>query len=247
MQIRIVTKRHFMRIPNTSGQTDSGVCRFRSFFNACTAALLVLFVFSFRAGAIDLNFSSVVGSQLDFSGGTFSFTSGNQFQFVITSVSGGVGDSRSLEGGFSPGGPFAIGSITINGGEQTAPVTGTSTLFITDVNSVNLTGTIQWDDITTVGAGGILDLTGTINLTGLSYSGTSIDLGELAAPPGNASDVVSFQFLPPQTLTQLATTGGETSYSGTIFANQSVPEPGTLTLAGMGFAGLLAFGRRRGK
>ena len=96
-------------------------------------------------------------------------------------------------------------------------------LHITDLSSVDLMGSIQWDNITTVGTGGALNLTGTINLTGLNYGGgnTSI-LGTLAAA-GSAADVVTFEFLPPQSLSDLTTGSGESAYSGVI---STVPEPG---------------------
>jgi hypothetical protein len=234
-----------MRHPNSTHQIDSGLRQLRTFFISCATALLFCFALSFPAGAIVLNFANLPGTDVNFGGGTFNFTSVNGYQFNITTVNGGVGDSVALKGYLSPGGPFTIGIITTIGPEQTAPVTGASTLHITDASSTDLTGSIQWDNITTFGVGGILNLTGTINLTGIAYPGSNSDLTALASA-GSAADVVTFQFVPAQTLTQLATTGGATSYSGSINATP-VPEPGTLTLAGMGFLGLLALGRRRGK
>jgi len=215
------------------------------FFGSCATALLFCFTLSFQARAIILNFANLADTEIDFSGGSFSFTTNaNGYQFDITSVSGGVGDSVGLDGYIAPGGPFTIGTITTNGAEQTAPVTGTGTLNITDQSLTNLTGSVQWVNITTFGVGGILDLMGIINLTNIMYSGTNSDLSALAAA-GQAADVVTFQFVPAESLAQLVTMGGETSYSGSIEATSPVPEPATLTLAGMGFVGLLALGRRR--
>ena len=194
-----------------------------------------------QAKAITLNFQNLNGTVVSFAGNsTFSFTSTNGYQFSISSVNGGLGDSVGLNGYLSPGGPFTIGAITISGGFQSAPVTGMSTLHITDALATDLTGSIQWIDIATIGVGGIVNLTGTLNLTGINYPGANIDLGVLKAA-GSASDVVTFQFVPAETLTQLANTGGQTSYSGSIFA---IPEPSSIMLVFTGLAGLLIWGRR---
>jgi hypothetical protein len=194
------------------------------------------------AMAITLNFQNLNGTVVSFAGdSTFSFTSTNGYQFSISSVTGGVGDSVGLNGYVAPGGPFTIGTITTSGSIQSAPVTGTGTLHITDALATDLTGTIEWVDITTIGVGGIVNLSGTLNLTSINYPGANSDLGALAAA-GSASDVVTFQFVPAQTLTQLANTGGQTSYSGTILA---VPEPASVTLVVVGLMGLLAFCHRR--
>ncbi|HZQ46854.1 MAG TPA: PEP-CTERM sorting domain-containing protein [Verrucomicrobiae bacterium] len=209
-------------------------------------AVLFCAAVSFQAGAETLNFANLNGTDLSFSGGGFTFTSTNGYQFSITTVNGGVGDSAGLNGYLAPGGPFTIGPITTNGWHQSANVTGTAMLHITDLASLDLTGSIQWDTIDTISSIGGLNLSGTINLTGLSYSGANSDLGALAAS-GSAEDVVSFQFAPAMTLGQLAATSGETSYSGSIATITPAPEPGTLTLMGMGLFGLLAFSRRRNK
>jgi hypothetical protein len=194
------------------------------------------------AMAITLNFQNLNGTVVSFAGdSTFSFTSTNGYQFSISSVTGGVGDSVGLNGFVAPGGPFTIGTITTSGSIQSAPVTGTGTLHITDALATDLTGTIEWVDITTIGVGGIVNLSGTLNLTSINYPGANSDLGALAAA-GSASDVVTFQFVPAQTLTQLANTGGQTSYSGTIV---SIPEPASVTLVVVGLMGLLAFCHRR--
>jgi len=215
----------------------------RKLFNVRVGlALLVSCLFiSHQTRAITLDFSNLDHTDVIFAGGAFSFSSTNGYQFSITDVQGGVGDSIGLDGYVSPGGPFTIGAITISGPIQSAPVTGSGTLFITDAQNTNLTGTITWLNITTLGVGGILDLQGQVNLTSITYPGINSDLGALAAA-GSASDVVTFQFTPAETLTQLKTGGGQTSYSGSITA---VPEPGAATLVGMGLMGLLAFCHRR--
>jgi hypothetical protein len=204
-------------------------------------ALLGLLSLSLPAKAITLNFQGLDGTVINFAtNSTFNFTSIGGYQFSISSVLGGVGDSEGLDGFLSPGGPFTIGAITVAGGLQSAPVTGTSTLHITDNATLDLTGTINWVNIATISVAGVLNLNGQVNLTAITYSGTNSDLQALAAA-GAGEDVVTFQFVPPQTLTQLTTTGGQTSYSGSISA---VPEPGTWMLVAMG-TGLGVFLRGR--
>ena len=210
-------------------------------FRYCTATIVLLLSISFQAKAITLDFQSLDGTVVNFAGNsTFNFTSTNGYQFSISSVTGGAGTSVGFNGFLSPGGPFTIGAITTNAGLQSAPVTGTSTLHITDNAATDLTGTINWISIATINVLGILDLSGQVNLTGITYPGGNSDLGALAAA-GSASDVVTFQFVPAKDLTTLATVGGQTSYSGSITA---VPEPGTWVLVAMG-TGLGVFLRGR--
>src|SRR6266853_3382820 len=210
---------------------------------SCAATIALLLSLSFQARAITLNFQSLDGTVISFaSNSTFGFTSTNGYQFSISSVAGGIGDSVGLDGYLAPGGPFTIGTITTNGGLQSAPVTGTSTLHITDNATLDLTGTINWVNIATISVAGVLNLNGQVNLTAITYSGTNSDLAALAAA-GSGEDVVTFQFVPAKTLTQLTTTGGQTSYSGSI---TSVPEPGTWVLVAMGTGlGVFLRGRRQ--
>ena len=208
---------------------------------SCAATIVLLLSLSFQAKAITLNFQSLDGTVISFtSNSTFGFTSTNGYQFSISSVAGGIGDSVGLDGFLAPGGPFTIGPITTNAGLQSAPVTGTSTLHITDNAALDLTGTIDWISIGTINTLGIINLNGQVNLTAITYTGTNSDLTALAAA-GSATDVVTFQFVPAKDLTQLSTTGGQTSYSGSITA---VPEPGTWVLVAMG-TGLGVFFRGR--
>jgi hypothetical protein len=202
---------------------------------------LLLLSLSFQAKAITLDFQGLDGTVINFAtNSTFSFTSTNGYQFSISSVIGGAGTSVGFNGFLAPGGPFTIGAITTNAGLQSAPVTGTSTLHITDNAATDLTGTINWISIGTVNVLGVLNLSGQVNLTGITYPGANSDLSALAAA-GSAEDVVTFQCIPAKDLTTLSTQGGFTSYSGSITA---VPEPGVWVLVAMG-TGLGVFLRGR--
>jgi len=206
-----------------------------------------------NAWAITLNFSGLDGSDLNFWGSQFTFSSvsaNDPDQFYVASVDGpGSGDSLGLDGYIAPGGPFTIGTITIqgiHGVDQSAPVTGTGIVHITDNDGVDLTGSMQWENIENLGIGGILNLTGLVNVTSITYpsnfsSDPSIDLETLAAG-GDASDVVTFQFSPGMDLQELVQFGDSTSYGGSI-TNNTLPEPTPIALAGLGAAGLMA--RRR--
>ena len=137
--------------------------RRRTGYRTCMITVMSLLMLSFQARAITLNFGNLDGTVVNFAGNsTFNFTSTNGYQFSISSVQGGVGDSVGLDGFVSPGGPFTIGPITIttNGILQSANVTGAGVLHIVDTLGSNLVGNVQWLNITTVGVGGILDLTG---------------------------------------------------------------------------------------
>lgn len=216
-------------------------------FRSCVVATLALLSLSFQANAQSLSFANLPGTSVNFIGGTFTFSSNtNGYQFNVTQFDGGNGPSVGLQGYLINTDLFTIGTITnFNtpfGPVQMAPVFGSATLHITDANSVDLTGSIHWINITTIGTGGDLDLQGSVNLTGITYGGANSDLSTLAAA-GSASDVVTFQFNPAQTLMQLAaaTSVQTASYSGVIV----VPEPSTWVLVAMGIGfGIFLRGRK---
>ena len=194
--------------------------------------------------AINLDFGSSPGAMLHFAGdGTFSFVDSSTgiytgTDFVINLSSSGRTGSNSAVGLLGHlGGTFTIGAIS----SGVAPVTGSGPLSITD--GANLfAGTVQWLQIHQAATSGNLNLSGVVNVTGITYGGSNQDLMELAAP-GSASAVLSFSFASPgYSLTQLATTNVTTSYNGDLHTSRSVPDGGTtvLVLGGaLGACGLL--------
>jgi hypothetical protein len=213
--------------------------------NALAAACLLL---SAQAQAITIGFSSGTNAVIRFDASTdsFQFIDGNGGRDFEITLSDGAGDSLGLFGNMS--GTFTIGSIASFFGVEFASVSGLGTFSIFDGSSL-LTATLAWNDIYTVGASGGINAFGTLNLTNIIYSGTNADLLALASGAGNnATSAVSFQFVPPESLTDLTTGSGvfDTSYSGTVFAEaQSVPDnSATITLLAMSLAGIQAIRRK---
>ncbi len=213
-----------------------------TFFRFSTITGLLLLSLAWQAKAITLNFQGLNGTAINFAtNSTFSFTSTNGYQFSISS-SDGVQDSVSLNGYVSPRGPFTIGTIQTFGSTETAPVTESGTLHITDASALDLTGSIEWDTITTISGGAVTEITGELNLTAIAYGRANSDLNALKVA-GDATDDITLHFNPAETLTQQVSGGGQTAYSGTIFA---VPEPGTCMLVAMGtYFGMFIRGRRQ--
>ncbi len=207
-------------------------------------AAIALIGFSIvSANALVLDFANLTNTDINFLGngtmsgnGQFDFTSDSAgYQFIITSP----GVSDGLEGYITNSDLFTIGSITGSPPIQTAPVSGTGVMNITDRSGINLTGTLQWENISTFNAIGGLNITGELNLVNIQYTGTNADLAVLASA-GQADDVLSFQFASPMSLSMLDVMATNTSFSGSI---ESVPEPGNLPLTGVAVVvvGLLSF------
>jgi hypothetical protein len=190
-----------------------------------------------RAGLI-LDISSVANADVALqgsgSGATIAFQTNQAGQGFDITKSSGLGDAVGLFGTISGTFSYSTASITSIGPGQTAPVSTSSgaTLTITDGNNVSLTAAISGVDIATVGTGGIINVNGAINLTNVHYSGTNTDLLDLKNDVAASGGIVAltFQFVPGETLTQMAAGGSDpTSYSGTI-ATASIPEPGSVLL-----------------
>jgi hypothetical protein len=216
----------------------------------CTVAVISLTLWAASSyGQLSLNFAANPGGALQFNGtgDSFNFTSAlNGYQWHITSESGGS-SAIGLNGSFNNG-PFHYGPITSTGSGltlvQTATVTAPPANLVINDGSGNLSGTVSLFDVETFAtAGGGMNANLTVNLTGVTYSGSNPDLLFLMAHQPGTLDL-SFQFSPGMTLTQLSTGTGPypTSFSGSLIV---VPEPSTLALAGLGGLVLLHLRRRK--
>lgn len=190
--------------------------------------------------AVSFNYASTVGSTIDFDGMThFTFSPvTNNFQIANGSAAGFLGQMT---------GTFTIGTITTIGGVSTASVSGSGTFVIHDsVSMTDLTATLTWVDITQNGTGDNLNITGTVNLTGITYTGSNADLVALRNA-GSGANVLSFQFIPAVTLAELRNGPGphSTSFSGTV---ATLPDGGTtVALLGLALTGLEGLRRRMKK
>ena len=195
---------------------------------------------------LNLDFSNITNELIQFTGtgDQINFQSNaNQRGFTVTSSnqSGLAGLTGSIDG------TFTIGAITPMGSFEEAPVTGLGTFKLYENNSNAspvLTADVNWGDVLRVGPAGILNPNAMLNLSNFQYAGTYAPLNALAASLAGTT-VVTFQFLPAVTLTQLKTDGAvyRASYSGTASTDApfaSIPEPasyaallGGITLLGV--------------
>jgi hypothetical protein len=221
-----------------------------------SAMLLQCFGQSARADLI-LDIAAEPGASLEFrgsgTGAAFVFNNNELGQGFDVSGSTGVGDSVGLFGALGGTYSFATSSIVTAGPIQTTPVSSSGgSLTITDAVGNSLTGTVAGIDVTTFGTGGAVNLSGGINLTNVSYSGTNADLMQFRDEASVDGGVVtiSFQFVPAESLTALAVSGADvtTSYSGSIATLEtfpSVPEPSSLVLGCISVLGGYGLWRRK--
>ncbi|MEJ0089566.1 MAG: PEP-CTERM sorting domain-containing protein [Limisphaerales bacterium] len=204
---------------------------------------------------LSLNFASTPGSTIQFNGAasSFQFNSSsspifggvfNGTQWQIGSQTGGTGSATGLLGWVNNS-PFSYGSITTiisgSGIDQTANVSGSpGALLVNDGSGFNMTGLVNWGQISTHDFAGAINASLTVNVTGLSYAGSNPDLLTFVANSPAALNL-TFQFSPGRTLSDLTTGSGayQTSYSGSLSV---VPEPTSVGCFILGL-GVLAFVR----
>ncbi len=210
-----------------------------------TAAALVILGVPMVAEAVSFNLASQPGptpAVIRFNGDptrTITFPNATDgFDFVVQS---GALALNGLVGNIN--GTFTVGTITSPGfGVQVAPVTGSGVFSIFD-GVDTLTADVTWSDIFSLGTTLGLNVSGNLNLTNMVYTGTNVELNAMKND-GQGVLTVSAQFVPGMSLTQLMTSNAvnSTSFSGTY---NSVPEPASMALIGMGVMALAARRRNR--
>jgi PEP-CTERM motif len=208
-----------------------------------SAALLSGTASSF-AQTVSFGYSNLANEVIEFHGtpNTFEFSNSNGRGFQITNA-----DQPSLVGlKGSIGGLFTIGPITPMPGYEQATVTGAGgkfNIFDSDTSTNPLTADLTWDSVFRVGPAGILNPDEVFNLSNFQYTGSDPTLTWLANSMKGTS-VLTFQFTPSLSLTQLTAdnTEHQTSYSGTVAT--LIPEPSTYAGC-MGLAVLLGVMWRR--
>jgi len=195
------------------------------------------------AQTMSFDFSNLANQAIQFHGtpDTFEFSSAANRSFQITNSS--LPSLVGFKGAIS--GVFTIGPVTSMVGYEQATVTGPGVfqLFESDASTTPLTADLTWGSVLRVGPAGILNPDEVFNLSNFQYAGADTSLQSLQASL-NGTSVLTFQFTPSKTLTQLTTNGAEnqTSYSGSV--TTLIPEPSAYATI-LGLAVLVGAGARR--
>jgi len=200
-----------------------------NFRNLLASVAFLVLVLTAKPSAQALDYASTVNSFISFPGDTtFSF-SPTADNFIVT-----TGTASGLSGEIT--GTFTIGTITTVGNVSTAPVTGTGGFLVHD-GAFTFSASLVWINVSQIGTGGVLNLDGSVNLTGITYGGSNPDLMALAAA-GSGLNALTFQFVPAVSLATLRNGPGpySTSFSGSV----AVPEPGSTALIVFGLGVLTA-------
>jgi hypothetical protein len=202
--------------------------------NRLTLNLAVLLCFCSLVGgasvasAISLSFSSEPNSYLEFGvANTIAFQDevAKSFNDIRITASDTVsGSSIGLTGDID--GVFTVGAVAVAGSMESASLSGIGLLSISDGLGGALTGDVAFGSIATFFNFGAFNITSSVNLMNLSYSGTNADLIDLAT---SSNGVVQASFTAPigASLSTLVGSGAQVgNYSGTIdAASAPVPEP----------------------
>jgi hypothetical protein len=213
---------------------------------ASVLALAAGLTFVNPASAVSIDIGSLDGAAIVFNGISDSFTflnvGGSSFSVLLVD-----GDPFAPEVGLEGriDGVFAISDVSpIIAGVQTATVTSSAGAKLVINDGANtFSGFINWIELRTEATGGNLNIAGAVNLTGISYSGSSSALLALAGESQTASATLAFGFRPQMSISDLIDGVGTkaTSFEGTL---ANVPDAGaTVGLLGGAFLALGALRR----
>ena len=223
------------------------------FYSCLVPFALLLGATVCSAQNINLDYSNITNELIQFTG------TGDTINFKSNASDRGFAVTNSSQPGLAGllgtiDGVFTIGAITPMGSFEEAPVTGTGVFKLYENNSNTspvLTANVNWGDVLRVGPAGILNPNALLNLSNFQYAGTAAPLNALANSMAGTT-VVTFQFLPPVTLTQLKTDGAvyTASYSGTANTDaliSPIPEPSSyaVMMGGAMILGVTLIRRRR--